>query len=124
MTSRPSVDLQEQNLQPELKHVVPVVHLYAAAGQYDQARKLISDISREHAAVLNIAVYNAFLKVGVHCQPYKVQLPVPMLALMEDAFEKRAQCDVEVLYSQRTFASDRMLQWPVCAKLQARHDDL
>ena len=56
--------LQEHNVQPELKHVVPVVHLYAAAGQYDQARKLISDISREHAAVLNIAVYNAFLKVS------------------------------------------------------------
>ena len=52
-------------MQPELKHVVPVVQLYAAAGQYDQARRLISDMSREHDAVSNIAVYNAFLKVCV-----------------------------------------------------------
>ncbi|KAK9868952.1 hypothetical protein WJX84_008719 [Apatococcus fuscideae] len=57
--------MKEYNVQPELKHVVPVVQLYAAAGQYDQARRLISDMSREHDAVSNIAVYNAFLKGAV-----------------------------------------------------------
>ena len=55
--------LQEYSVAPELKHVTPVVHLFAAAGQYDQARRLISDVSREHTAVSNIAAYNAFLKV-------------------------------------------------------------
>ena len=69
--------LQEHNVQPDLKHVIPVVQLYAAAGQYDQARKLISDVAREHPAILNIAVYNAFLKVWRLPQPFStILLPV------------------------------------------------
>ncbi|KAK9863255.1 hypothetical protein WJX84_010814 [Apatococcus fuscideae] len=97
--------MKEYSVAPELKHVTPVVHLYAAAGQYDQARRLISDVSREHMAVSNIAVYNAFLKGAVDHRSTQSARGLPSEGFSEELMDLRGElAQVNLSPSTETFA--------------------